>query len=173
MLDENDETTSVDNDLLSKYDDQFSNLISEKGAEIYKKTAEYIRSNKDEFLAWKKFFKIYHLPIDKVGKWCYYITDIKNEAKTKEVKRWKRYLIPVRCVPSAVCALLLLYPLFRFQNDWQFSRKPKGFLSFSVIFLGSDFVRFIYGKMLRSNIRFGRCMSWHSYSSKTILQYLI
>ena len=51
MLDENDETTSVDNDLLSKYDDQFSNLISEKGAEIYKKTAEYIRSNKDEFLA--------------------------------------------------------------------------------------------------------------------------
>lgn len=51
MLDENDETTSVDNDLLSKYDDQFSNLISKKGAEIYKKTAEYIRSNKDEFLA--------------------------------------------------------------------------------------------------------------------------
>ena len=51
MLDENDETTSVDNDLLSKYDDQFSNLISEKGTEIYKKTAEYIRSNKDEFLA--------------------------------------------------------------------------------------------------------------------------
>ena len=51
MLDENDETTSVDNDLLSKYDNQFSNLISEKGAEIYKKTAEYIRSNKDEFLA--------------------------------------------------------------------------------------------------------------------------
>ncbi|HAY72304.1 MAG TPA: hypothetical protein DCY31_00350 [Ruminococcaceae bacterium] len=51
MLDENDETTSVDNDLLSKYDGQFSNLISEKGAEIYKKAADYIRSNKDEFLA--------------------------------------------------------------------------------------------------------------------------
>ena len=51
MLDENDETTSVDNDLLSKYDDQFGNLISEQGAEIYKKAADYIRSNKDEFLA--------------------------------------------------------------------------------------------------------------------------
>lgn len=51
MLDENDETTSVDNDLLSTYDDQFGNLISEQGAEIYKKAADYIRSNKDEFLA--------------------------------------------------------------------------------------------------------------------------
>lgn len=51
MLDENDETTSVDNDLLSTYDDQFGNLILEQGAEIYKKAADYIRSNKDEFLA--------------------------------------------------------------------------------------------------------------------------
>lgn len=39
------------------------------------------------FLPEKIFKKIYHLPIDKVGKWCYYITDIRNEAKTKEVKR--------------------------------------------------------------------------------------
>lgn len=51
MLDENDETTSVDNDLLLKYDDQFGNLILEQGAEIYKKAADYIRSNKDEILA--------------------------------------------------------------------------------------------------------------------------
>lgn len=50
MLDENDETTSVDNELLSKYDGEFAELIEKNGAEIYKKAADYIRSNKAELI---------------------------------------------------------------------------------------------------------------------------
>lgn len=50
MLDDNDETTSVDNELLAKYDDEFASLMDEKKNEIYKSAADYIRENTDEFL---------------------------------------------------------------------------------------------------------------------------
>lgn len=50
MLDDNDETTSVDNELLAKYDAEFENLMNEKKDEIYKSAADYIRANKAEFL---------------------------------------------------------------------------------------------------------------------------
>ena len=50
MLDDNDETTSVDNELLAKYDDEFASLMDEKMNEIYKSAADYIRENTDEFL---------------------------------------------------------------------------------------------------------------------------
>ena len=51
MLDENDETTSVDNDALAKMDEEFRAVLDGKGEEIYSAVAEYIRSNKDVFLA--------------------------------------------------------------------------------------------------------------------------
>lgn len=51
MLDENDETTSVDNDALAKMDEEFRTVLDGKGEEIYSAVAEYIRSNKDVFLA--------------------------------------------------------------------------------------------------------------------------
>lgn len=50
MLDDNDETTSVDNEKLKEYDADCEKLIAEQGAEIYKKTADYIRSNCAEFI---------------------------------------------------------------------------------------------------------------------------
>ena len=50
MLDDNDETTSVDNELLAKYDAEFESLMNEKKDEIYKSAADYIRANKAEFL---------------------------------------------------------------------------------------------------------------------------
>ncbi len=51
MLDENDKTTSVDNDALAKMDEEFRAVLDGKGEEIYSAVAEYIRSNKDVFLA--------------------------------------------------------------------------------------------------------------------------
>lgn len=51
MLDENDETTSVDNDALAKMDEEFKNILSENGDGIYLTVAEYIRTGKDVFLA--------------------------------------------------------------------------------------------------------------------------
>ena len=51
MLDENDETTSVDNGLLEKYDEDFETLMNESADEIYKSAADYIRRNKAEFLS--------------------------------------------------------------------------------------------------------------------------
>lgn len=51
MLDENDETTSVDNDALAKMDEEFKNILCEKGNVIYAAVAEYIRSNKAVFLS--------------------------------------------------------------------------------------------------------------------------
>lgn len=49
MLDENDETTSVDNDALAKMDEEFKNILDGNGDVIYSSVAEYIRSNKDVF----------------------------------------------------------------------------------------------------------------------------
>ena len=51
MLDENDETTSVDNNALSGMDEEFKNILAEKGDGIYSSVAEYIRTNKNAFLA--------------------------------------------------------------------------------------------------------------------------
>lgn len=50
MLDDNDETTSVDNELLTKYDAEFEDLMNKKKNEICKSAADYIRANKSEFL---------------------------------------------------------------------------------------------------------------------------
>lgn len=50
MLDDNDETTSVDNELLAKYDAEFEDLMNKKKNEICKSAADYIRANKSEFL---------------------------------------------------------------------------------------------------------------------------
>ncbi len=50
MLDENDETTSVDNDELEVLDGKFSSIIEADGEGIYTKVASFIRSNKDIFL---------------------------------------------------------------------------------------------------------------------------
>ena len=49
MLDENDETTSVDNDALKKMDEEFKEIISSESESIYSCVAEYIRGNKDIF----------------------------------------------------------------------------------------------------------------------------
>lgn len=50
MLDENDETTSVDNDELEKMDEEYRQIIEEEGSRIYANAASYIRRNKDIFL---------------------------------------------------------------------------------------------------------------------------
>lgn len=50
MLDDNDETTSVDEACLEKYNEEYSVLMTEKSDEIYKRVANYIRLNKSEFL---------------------------------------------------------------------------------------------------------------------------
>lgn len=50
MLDDNDETTSVDNGLLEKYDAELEDLMNDKKNEIYKSAADYIRLNKADFL---------------------------------------------------------------------------------------------------------------------------
>ncbi len=50
MLDENDETTSVDNNSLMKMDDEFRSIIESEGDAIYKSVADYIRSNKEYFI---------------------------------------------------------------------------------------------------------------------------
>ena len=61
------------------------------------------------------------------------------------------------CNECCMCALVVM-PSVKFRLNL-FSRNTGRLPGFSVIFLGSDIVRFIYGKMLRNNIRFGRCMS--------------
>lgn len=50
MLDENDETTSVDNEALEKMDDKYRQIIEEEGNRIYANAASFIRRNKDIFL---------------------------------------------------------------------------------------------------------------------------
>ena len=50
MLDENDETTSVDNEELDVLDGKFASIIEADGEGIYTKVASFIRSNKDIFL---------------------------------------------------------------------------------------------------------------------------
>lgn len=49
MLDENDETISVDSDELEKVNKEYRELVDCHGDEIYKKVAQYIRENKSEF----------------------------------------------------------------------------------------------------------------------------
>lgn len=51
MLDENDETTSVDNEALDKMDEEFKLFLEENGRDIYATVAGYIRQNKPEFLS--------------------------------------------------------------------------------------------------------------------------
>lgn len=51
MLDENDETTSVDNSKLEDYDEKFKKLLDENSRELYGSVASYIRKNKDIFIA--------------------------------------------------------------------------------------------------------------------------
>ena len=50
MLDENDETTSVDNSELEVLDGKFASIIESDGDDIYAKVASYIRLNKNYFL---------------------------------------------------------------------------------------------------------------------------
>lgn len=50
MLDEKDETTSVDNVALGEMDDEFRQIIEEDGSRIYANAASFIRRNKDIFL---------------------------------------------------------------------------------------------------------------------------
>ena len=50
MLDENDETTSVDNSELEVLDGKFASIIEADGDNIYAKVASYIRLNKNYFL---------------------------------------------------------------------------------------------------------------------------
>ncbi len=50
MLDENDETTSVDNKELEILDSKFLSVIEADASAVYAKAASFIRSNKDIFL---------------------------------------------------------------------------------------------------------------------------
>lgn len=50
MLDDNDESTSVDNEALCKMDDEFRKLLEDNAEGIYAAAAEYIRKNKSEFI---------------------------------------------------------------------------------------------------------------------------
>ncbi len=50
MLDDNDETTSVDNEALKIMDEEFKVLTDSEGEKIYSIVANYIRDNKNEFL---------------------------------------------------------------------------------------------------------------------------
>ncbi len=51
MLDDNDVTTSVDNTVLKSMDGEIKAILDTDGGEIYSKIADYIRSNKTEFLS--------------------------------------------------------------------------------------------------------------------------
>ncbi len=51
MLDESDETTSVDEEFLDKTDEKICDLLEKNGAEIYALAASYIRLNKNHFLS--------------------------------------------------------------------------------------------------------------------------
>lgn len=50
MLDENDETTSVNEEKLAELDGEFERLMATDGEKIYSLAADYIRSAKGEFL---------------------------------------------------------------------------------------------------------------------------
>lgn len=50
MLDENDETTSVDDELLREMDYDYKLIIEEEGSRIYANAASFIRRNKDIFI---------------------------------------------------------------------------------------------------------------------------
>lgn len=50
MLDDNDETTSVDNKELDVLDSRFSTIIENEGSDVYAKVASYLRLNKNYFL---------------------------------------------------------------------------------------------------------------------------
>lgn len=50
MLDDNNEDVSVDDEILKDYDAEFTAFMAENKEKVYKKTADYIRANKDEFL---------------------------------------------------------------------------------------------------------------------------
>lgn len=50
MLDENDETTSVNEERLAELDGEFESLMATDGEKIYSLAADYIRSAKGEFL---------------------------------------------------------------------------------------------------------------------------
>ncbi len=50
MLDENDETTSVDEKILEETDSAFEQLMEKEKDSVYKAVAEYIRNRKSEFL---------------------------------------------------------------------------------------------------------------------------
>ncbi|MBQ8574753.1 MAG: hypothetical protein IJ447_01740 [Clostridia bacterium] len=51
MLDENDETTSVDNEALKRMDEDFKTLMDENGNKIYACVADFIRLNKNDFIS--------------------------------------------------------------------------------------------------------------------------
>lgn len=50
MLDENDETTSVDYGILTKLDEEYRSIIEKEGNTIYASVASWIRRNKEVFL---------------------------------------------------------------------------------------------------------------------------
>ena len=50
MFDENNEDVSVDDSEIERLDAEYKRLLENEGADIYKKTADYIRENKSEFL---------------------------------------------------------------------------------------------------------------------------
>lgn len=50
MLDDNDETTSVDNARLGEYDKIYADILEKSSAEIYGRFADFIRENKEEFI---------------------------------------------------------------------------------------------------------------------------
>ncbi len=50
MLDDNDETTSVDNDALKEMDERICSILETEGNKIHSKVASYIRDNKNSFL---------------------------------------------------------------------------------------------------------------------------
>lgn len=50
MLDDNDETTSVDNSRLAVIDENYKNYMAEHSEEVYSIVAQYIRDNKAEFI---------------------------------------------------------------------------------------------------------------------------
>lgn len=52
MLDDNDETTSVDEEKIKLWDSEISEIMSNGSSEIYSKAATYLRSCKDEFLSY-------------------------------------------------------------------------------------------------------------------------
>lgn len=50
MLDDNDETTSVNEEQLERWNDELNAMLEKYSQEIYAKVATYLRNNKNEFL---------------------------------------------------------------------------------------------------------------------------